>query len=145
MNAQNWPKLVIGIRIATLADIPWMLDLAKECYPERGVERGVPWIVDCISSPRRLVLVGQNSMGVCAITPEYGFELRACVTMLAARRVKTAPLEALRMLRVMLQWARERGAQGSLRLEADTGVDFEAFARRLGGSKKTTSFYAIPL
>ena len=63
--------------------------------------------------------------------------------MLCAR--KGAGFEAFRMVRMMIQWAREQGAQGEFKLDADTGVDFGPFARRLGGRASSAQWYVIPL
>lgn len=146
MNAPiNWADVVVGIRRATLDDMPFIIELAQDRYPGRGIENGIPWMRWCIQSPARLVLVGSNSVGVCRYSLNYGFESHASVDMLASRRAKTAPLEALRMLRIMIQWAREKGVKDCLHLHADTGVDFEPFARRLGGKTVVSQRCEIPL
>ena len=49
------------------------------------------------------------------------------------------------MVRMMIAWAKEQGAQGAFKLEADTGIDFAPFAKRLGGHAVTTTRYDIPL
>ena len=98
-----------------------------------------------IQNPERLVLIGANSVGVAQASWQYGFERRARLDMLGARPVAGAALEALKMVRMMLVWAKEQGAEGTFRLDADTGVDFGPFARRLGGKPVTLTRYEIPL
>jgi hypothetical protein len=133
----------LAIRRATDADKPFMLALAKECYPDRGIERGVPWVEWCMANSERLVLVGPNSFGIARVEWIYGFERRSGMDMLCAR--KGTGFEAFRMVRVMLRWAKESGAKGEFKLEADTGVDFGPFARRLGGRSNAAQWYMIPL
>ena len=134
-----------SIRVATLADMPFIIEMAREKYPARTIEKGIPWIEWCIGNSERLVLVGLNSVGVAQVSWNYGFERRARLDMLGARPVKGAVLEALRMVRIMLGWAKAQGADGTFRLDADTGVDFGPFAARLGGKPVTLTRYEIPL
>lgn len=133
------------IRRAILDDMPFIVELAREKYPKRVIDLGIPWMEWAIGNPERLVLVGPNSVGVAQVSWNYGFERRARLDMLGARAASGAALEALRMVRMMLAWAKEQGAQGTFRLDADTGVDFGPFALRLGGKPVTLTRYEIPL
>lgn len=133
------------IRRATLADMPFIIEMARERYPARTIEKGIPWMQWCIGNPEKLVLIGPNSIGMANVGWQYGFERRARLDMLGARAVAGAALEALRMIRIMLTWAKQQGAVGTFRLDADTGVDFGPFARRLGGKPVTLTRYEIPL
>ena len=133
------------IRRAKLEDMPFMVALANEKYPMRMIEKGIPWMEWCIQNDNRLVLLGPNSIGVAQVEWNYGYERRARLDMLGARPVSGAALEALRMVRMMLAWAKEKGAVGTFRLDADTGIDFGPFARRLGGKPVTLTRYEIPL
>lgn len=133
------------IRRATLADMPFIISLAKEKYPARQIELGIPWMEACIQNSERLVLVGPNSAGVAQIGWHYGFERRARLDMLGARPTASSAWEAFRMVQIMVAWAKDEGATGSFRLDADTGVDFGPFARRLGGTPVTLTRYEIPL
>lgn len=140
-----------AIRRATPDDVPFLVELAREMYVKRPgtldnlVEQGaVGWLRWAIGNPDRLVLAGQHSGGVASVSWYYGYERRARVDVLCARPMPGAGLEAMRMVRVMLAWARERGA-AHLRLGADTDVDFGPFARRLGGIRKTEVYYDFPL
>lgn len=138
-------NICLGIRKATLDDMTFMVALAAEKYPARTIELGIPWMEWCLQSPERLVLVGPNSAGVAQVSWNYGYERRARLDMLGCRATPGAALEALRMVRMMLDWARQQGAKGSFRLDADTGIDFGPFARRLGGKPVTHTRYEIPL
>ena len=135
--------LLRGIRRATEDDIPRILEIARACYPVREVDKVLPWLKWILNHEDRLSLIGAHSIGAASITAHYGFEQRARLDVLAS--LKPCSLEAFRMLRIMVQWAQQRGIEGSFRLDADTGVVFEPFARRLGGKAVTTTHYAIPL
>lgn len=129
------------IRVATLNDMPYMIALAQESYPNRGIERGIPWMEWALKSPERLVLVGPGCAGVAQVSWNYGFERRARLDMLAGR----SHWSTFKMVRYMLAWAKSMGATGTFRLDADTGVDFAPFAKRLGGRPVTLTRYEIPL
>jgi hypothetical protein len=133
------------IRRATEADIPYMLALAKEKYPDRPVEQGVPWMQWCLQNPERLVLLGQDHIGVAQVNWHYGYSRRARLDWLVGRPVKGAVLETLRMVRMMIAWAKEQGATGDFQLDAETEVDFEPYSKRLGGRKITVTRYLIPI
>jgi hypothetical protein len=141
VNGFEYPS----IRKATSDDETFMFEIAKEKYPERAIERGAPWVRWAMQHSERLVLVGPNSFGIAQVGWFYGMERRARLDMLCARPIPGAALEALKMVRMMVAWAAEQGATGAFRLDADTGVDFEPFARRLGGKLVTTTWYDIPL
>lgn len=134
-----------GIREATLDDIPAIIAFAKDKYPDRAVEQGGPWLEWCINNPNRLVLIGPNSIGVAQVSVNYGVERKGKLDMLGARPAAGAALEALKMIRIMTRWAKSRGAVGTFRLSADTGVDFKSFSERLGGKPVTVTHYEIPL
>ena len=145
VNPRQWPSLAERpmIRQATLDDIPFIMALASEKYPGRDVEKDRPWASWCIQNPDRLVLIGPNSMGCAQVDWIYGHECKARLDVLAAR---PGPFwEALRMVRIMVNWARQKGAIGTFKLNAETDVNFAPFASRLGGRKVTTTYYEIPL
>ena len=133
------------VRVATVRDIPFILEVAQEAYPDRDVVMGIPYMCWCLNSPDRLVLVGQNCFGLARFAWEYGLEARARSEMLASRKGNRAPWEVLQIVRQMLIWAKQRGAKGDFVLDSDTEVDFEPFARRLKGRKTTLVQYKIAL
>ena len=147
-NGLRAPPVAQSIRRATLDDMPHMIEMAKKLwarYPERQVVQGEGWMRWCISNPERLVLLGSTSIGVASVSWNYGYERRARMDILAGLPVPGTALQTLRMLHIMIAWAREQGAQGTFRLSADTEADFGPFARRLGGKAVTTTRYEIPL
>lgn len=147
MNAQADPY---KIKQATPADMQFIVELARELYPERmsdpyNVERGIKWLARVMVDEDHIVLLGPNSAGCAHVIQHYGFERRARLDMLACRPLPGFAMEPVKMLRIMLWWAKTRGASGYFRLDADTGVDFAPFAARLGGEPVQATWYKIPL
>jgi len=135
------------IRRATEADFPMMMEICRARYGDRAAEaeKSIPWMRWHLNNVGSLVLVGADTMGVASVSVLYGVEKRARLDMLATRPVKSAPLEALQMVKAMVRWAAINGAGGAFRIDADTGVDFGPFARRLGGTEVPYPRYDIPL
>lgn len=140
------PKVLGAIRRATIDDLPFFADLIRHRYGERFhhpdvARQNLEWLASLFERRDYTCLRGEHSAGVARIFYAYGAEPHAQVVGIAAW--PHAGLEPLRMLRVMLLWARVSGV-GKLALSADTGVDFEPFAKRLGGMKTTKVIYEIP-
>lgn len=139
------------LRLATEADVSFFVEMAKERYDEnrkRRAEEGVDWLRWAIKAPTALVLVGPSTGGVASINLRYGFEKKARLDMLVAKAGRNAALEAFQMVKTMVRWATLNGAEGAFRIDADTGVDFGPFARRLGGIEvdpRKYPRYDIPL
>lgn len=138
-------EAVTPIRIATLDDITLIGEIARQQYPHLDVEKARGWLTWAIQHPDRLVLVGLNSVGIAQVAWFYGMEKRARLDVLARRPAPEGVLEAFRMVRIMVSWGKEKGATGNFKLDADTGVDFGPFAKRLGGKPVTVTRYEIPL
>lgn len=136
------PLVDLGIRRAVETDRAFVMELVKEKYPDR-YQFGVRYVEWCLTQADKLVAVGPHSFGVATAYWNYGFERRAGSSILCARPVPGAALEVLRMLRFMINWAKQQGCEGSFRLQEDTGVDFGPLARRLGGSERIV--WEIPL
>lgn len=147
MNAPASPILFPGTRVrrVTMADLPEMLDIAEEMYPGRGIRAAEGWARFNIENRdgTKLALRGDNAILVAHAYHQYGFELRARVDMLCARRQKRAWLEALQLVKACKRWAALIGVTHPLRLDADTGVDFGPFAKRLGGRKVDPDRYPV--
>lgn len=136
------------IRPAGLDDLPEITRRMFEHYNGRLTAQRVPaglrWMRAAILNPSRLVLIGPHSFGMAQVDTFYGFERRALVDILCSRPVPGAAFESLRMLRKMVAWARRKGAR-ELKFDADTGVDFSPFARRLGAETVTVRKHRILL
>jgi hypothetical protein len=138
----------MAIRPATLEDLPEIAQRLMQHYRGRAtpatIMQGARWMAEVIANRNRLVLIGPNSFGVAQTGMFYGCERRASVDILCCRPSAGGSMEALRMVRKMVAWARRRGAP-SLRLDSDTGVDFAAFGKRLGAKPVTVTKYEIPV
>ena len=132
------------IRIAIPEDLPGIMALARETYAGRDTDKAEPYIAWAMQQPDRLCLIGVDTAGMASVTSHYGFERKARMDILVGRRTAIAPLEAFRMVKIMVDWAEKMGAK-SFRLDADTGVDFGPFALRLGGHLVDSPRYDIPL
>ena len=135
------------IRPATLDDLPeiarrLILHYAGRATPAQ-IMKGARWMIWAIGSRDRLVLIGPNAFGIAQYGMFYGCEARAQVDILCCRPSAGGSLESLRMVRKMVAWARRRGAR-TLRLDADTGVDFAAFGKRLGAEPVMRTVFDIP-
>ena len=130
-----------SIHIASEPDREFIMDLVREMYPDRDVDKAVPWVEWCLKNPDHLVLVGENSFGIARAEWVYGFERLGKLLILCSRGKS---LEALRMVRKMIAWSKTRGCS-DFRIDANTGVDFASFAKRLGGHRQTVLRYDIPL
>lgn len=137
-----------AIRRATEADIPHGLAIAEAAYPGRGIENALDWAKWHLRQANSIVLIGPGTLGIASIVFKYGFEKRARLDMLAASPEKSSIVEALQQVRAMVRWSALQGAVGHFRIDADTGVDFGAFAKRLGGHEVDPGLYPrydIPL
>ena len=135
----------VPIRVADESDLPFLMTLAREKYPHRGGgDTSVRWLRWVMNDRNHLVLVGAHSGGIASVSWNYGIERRGRVDVLAARPTPGAALEAMRMVRLMVDWARQEGAE-SFRLAADTNVDFAPFAARLGAVPKAVVHYEFDL
>lgn len=136
------------IRPACLDDLPAIARHLMRHYAGRAtretIMQGAPWMARVIQNRDRLVLIGPNAFGIAQYGMFYGCERRASVDILCSRPSAGGSLESLRMLRKMVAWARRRGAR-TLRLDADTGVDFAAFGKRLGATASMVPRYEIPV
>lgn len=121
------------IRRMTEADIPFFLEIAKERYPDRNVALGVQYVRWAMGNANSIVLCGTVAFGVASVSLKYGFEKRGRLDILAAKKGNKAVVEAFQIVRAMVRWSALQGATGHFRIDADTGVDFGPFARRLGG------------
>lgn len=144
------PKVLGAIRRAepTETDLKFFADLIRFKYGDRfkdpaKLEANLRWLAPLFERRDHTCLRGRYTAGVARITQRYGCEHKAQLVGLAAW--PGAGWEPLRMIRVMVLWAKAMGATGALTLDADTGLDFEPFARRLGGKAITMVKYEIPL
>ena len=131
------------IHIASEPDREFIMDLVREMYPNRDVDKAVPWVEWCLTNPDRLVLVGTHSFGIASALWHYGFERHGGMAILCSKPENGSVFEVLRMVKIMIAWAKEKGCTGDFDLAPDSGVDFEPLARRLGGVRRLV--WKVPL
>jgi hypothetical protein len=130
------------IREASLADIDFILRLGRKMYPGEPIHNGLPWVIECMRRPDRLVLVSDYGVGIASIFFAYGFIKRVNMDVLAVE--SGHGLHVLGFLRAMVRWGQFQKAS-SLRVGSTTGVDFGPAVKRLGGNAAKASSYQIPL
>ena len=131
------------IRKATLADFDHGYAICKRLYPDRPVHLGIPWVLDSLRRPDRLVLVSNYGVGVASLVQKYGFIPISVLDILAV--LPGSPrMEAVRFLRTMIAWAKANGAS-RFSVGSDTGVDFGPLVRRIGGKANEIPWYYVPL
>jgi len=132
------------IRQATLDDIPRWLEIAQRVYLERDVSGSKPWAEWHIKSPNSLVLIGRAGVGIASLDLHYGLDLRAKLDLLFSFPELQPGIEPVSMVRIMVRWAKSKGAQPPFLVEFEGGYDPAAIVKRLGGWKVETPRYAIP-
>ncbi len=130
------------IREATLADIEFILALGRKMYPGEPIHNGIPWVIDCMRRPDRLVLVSDYGVGIASVFFAYGFSKRVNMEVLAVE--PGHGLHVVSFIKAMVQWSRFQKAT-SLNIGSTTGVDFGPAIKRLGGGKAKAPGYVIPL
>jgi hypothetical protein len=140
-----------SIRVAGEADLHHVMVQALRFYgPRIGTQEkmnaAAKWVGGAIKDPNWLVLIAPDAVGICHVYWRYGIECRASADILCSDPASAAgPFTAIKMVRMMVTWAKEKGAQGYFRLASDTEADFEPIARRLGGHVTKDRLYDIPL
>ncbi len=139
MNAESSQT---RLREGTLADIEFILALGRRMYPGEPIHNGIPWVIDCMRRPDRLVLVSDYGVGIASIFFAYGFSKRAQLEILAVE--PGHGLHVVSFLRAMIQWSRLQKAV-CINIGATTDVDFGPIIKRLGGGRAKAPGYLIPL
>jgi len=137
-------------RVATPDDLDFVMAMGMKFYGSRldtqeKINGAARWVRQVIVDPDRLVLVHPGSVGIANVNWRYGMEGRGAADILCCDPERAGPWTALKMARMMVEWARAKGATGPFKLSADTGVDFGPFAVRLGGRLSPDKIYEIPL
>lgn len=135
--------LVGQIREANLADIDFILRLGRRMYPGEPIHNGLPWVIECMRRPDRLVLVSDYGVGIASIFFAYGFVKRANMDILAIE--PGHGLHVVSFLRAMIRWSQFQKAT-ALNVGSDRGVDFGPAIKRLNvGGKQKAPGYLITL
>ena len=132
------------IRRATPDDVEFGIGLVRELYPNRDITKMRGWLTWVLNNPDYCTLIGINSVGCASVYWKYGTDMRARLQFLGANTKPGYVFEPLRIVRMLMDWSKSKGAKGEFRLDADTGVNFAPFAKRLGGTHKTAEYWDIP-
>ena len=125
-------ELPPGIRVATAADIPWIIDLSLAVYPPGyfDAQAGWEWVARMVTSPKVLVLCGRKSwLAVTVTAPEYQPKNKEGSFLPIAGR---ASKELFAMTDIAVEWCFRQGA-GKVYFGAVTGQDLGPLARHVGG------------
>ena len=136
-------------RIATRADIPFLADLARECYPTHDLRLAEVWAERVISAPNAdFIIIGE---AVCTVS--YQVEMWnpsariADVLPMFGKPDPDNPMGVYTALKAASEWAKNnncyglrfgssKGAMGGPNSEARDETDlFAPFAKRLGAEK----------
>lgn len=137
-------------RVAVPNDLDFVMRMGIKFYGSRidtqeKINGAAQWVRHAIADPDRLVLVHPGALGMAHVNWHYGVEGRGYADILCCDPETAGPWTALKMARMMVEWAKGKGADGKFRLSADTGVDFGPFAARLGGRLSPDKIYEIEL
>lgn len=121
------------IRHVTIEDSDFLISLAKESYTLPFVEEAArEWIARVVAAPDEAIFIRtDNATGVSVIQrPAWApHQLEAHMVFLVSRG-NGVDMEGYKILKAMIEWAREQGA--SFHFGEQTGIDFAPFAKRLG-------------
>lgn len=127
------------IRLCTEEDIPWMLQVAAEAYPQTDAARSQPaidWIRERLKEPNLIFLRGDRAIGIANLVERFYAPGRLQCYLLFLYASKADGLsnvwEPFRILDALADWGKENGASAFWYGDV-TGFDFEAYAKRRGG------------
>lgn len=124
-----------GIRTCTEADIEWMSQIAHAHYPEEFDLKSVAaWGRERMGNPSMTFLRGERTFGIAHLARRFHApdRVQAYLTLLYAEPGKTLSSEPFRIVKGLVDWAKEQGAT-KFWLSDISGHDLGAFAKHLGG------------
>ena len=132
-------------RPCTVADVPWMLEVAARSY-ERGTFEPAAasgWLLSLIGNPACLCLRGEKAVLIAAVSRLPYNPKRRRGSFMPIFSKGNAARELLEMTATALRWAKDKGADEFI-MGADTGTDMGPLARRFGG-KPVCPAYVVEL
>lgn len=133
-------------RRATLEDVPFLVSLARICYPDRALEHAAEWAERLIKAPEGAIFFCSLSCVTVAWQSEFWEEDgRRVADVLPAFSYASAsdPLALLKCYRAAIAWARGEGCYG-VRFGSSLGARakgrdetdlFKSMAQRLGAKR----------
>lgn len=134
------------IRCVSPADVPFLLELAREAYGERVEDwnQVTAWLEARTIPAEGLIFLRSDHGAAVAISPAptfYAPSSREWHVMFLAVSGRRPGLEGYRLLKAVLMCARALG--GALCFQSETGVDLAPLAKRLGAVVETTPSYRV--
>lgn len=115
-----------------------MLDVARECYSEFVENEAREWGMGALMQPNTIALRGDNGFVIASIVKFFYKDRPQCFPIFLCARSNSS-LEGYRLLKSMVQSARERGA-AKVHIGSETGFDFAPFAKRMGWETEPPSY-----
>lgn len=128
-----------NIRRCQENDIPWMMEIAAQAYPEAEQaysDNTAAWLLERMRQPEIVFLRGDRSIGIAHLTHRFWVpgNWQAYLLFLYAGKVDSKNAwEPFHLLDALVEWAK-LGHATKFWFGDITGYDFEAYAKRRGGS-----------
>lgn len=120
------------MRRAQPHDVDALLTIAERVYPQFNRQEARAWALQAMTLPDVAVLIEGGTCIIASITRAFWGGPRRCYLLfLFGAPTRKRGWEALRLLRAVDAWRKERGAE-SFHFGEDTGLDFSPLAKRLG-------------
>lgn len=120
------------IRVATPADVDWMVSTAERVYPRFDRVQSTLWLRNIMREPQAVVLIDGQSAIIATVTQAFwGGPLRCYLLFAFGAPTPNRIWEVCRLMRAIDAWRKEKGAE-SFHFGEETGIDFEPIAKRIG-------------
>lgn len=138
-------SLLVGLRLLTEDDIPWIFDLTDRKYPSYDKVTTEGWFRNLVLKQPLLFIPQRTDNAFCismiTFTPWYPAAHECTVVFICAD--DNAQWEAVKLMRASIAWARSRRCV-YWRLSSETDADLTMMARRLG-VKEISPRYSLRL
>lgn len=129
------------IRLATLDDLDFIMEVARERYPEEIADwdEARSFALDALKCEFAVVIRGDFGFAMATLTrAKWSPYVKAHLIFVACRQNKN--MEGYKLVRTLTEWA---FASGAVEFKLSSGTDFEldAFAKRLGAKPERPSYY----
>ena len=132
------------VRLATVDDLDWLVDLAVICHPTVNV---VPnstrkWFETLMLSQNTIAVRGDHSaaFGIISVVPWNGVELLCELAHLFSDPSSVSPMEPVRLLRFIQEVSQMRGCKQFFIVS--TAADLTPFAEKIG-AKRVGSIHVV--
>lgn len=141
LYAPSHLSILVGIRLLTEDDIPWVYDVSVRKYPHYDAVTTEGWYRNVVLKTPLLFLPQRTDNAFCismlSFTPWLPASSECLVVFICAD--DGAHWEALKLMRASIEWARKRGCK-FWRVSSDTDSDLTMFARRIGATEISPRF-----